>query len=174
MSLTVQICRQAGQVRGYAAAAASPVLQSSYCCAVAELPDSAEVLGLSHVSLSVADLDRSRAFYRNVLRLPVFVDTFDGSVFDGREVMFRVRNLVFNLQEHTTRATDDEFDPVRVGLDHLAFAVASVEALESWAGWLDENGVDHSEIKDIGFGHMIEVRDPDGIQLELFARREQT
>lgn len=140
---------------------------------MAEPSESAQVLGLSHVSLSVADLDRSLAFYRDVLRLPIFVDTFDGLVFDGREVMFRVRNLVFNLQEHASRDVRDEFDPVRVGLDHLAFAVQSVEALEEWLAWLDDNGVEHSEIKDIGFGHMIELRDPDGVQLELFARKQQ-
>lgn len=141
---------------------------------MAELPESAQVVGLSHVSLSVADLERSLGFYRDVLRLPIFVETFDGTVFDGREVMFRVRNLVFNLQEHASRDAQDKFDPTRVGLDHIAFAVTSVEALEAWAHWLDEQGVEHSEIKDIGFGHMIELRDPDGTQLELFARREQT
>lgn len=132
------------------------------------------IRGISHVSLSVSDLDRSLAFYRDVLALPVFVDTFDGELFEGREVMFRTGSLVFNLQEHRGRPPGDVFDPTRVGLDHLAFAVRTVQDLEAWVQRLDDCGVAHSEMRDIGFGHLVELRDPDGIQLELFARRAQS
>ena len=138
------------------------------------LSDEMGIGGISHVSLSVSDLDRSLAFYRDVLALPVFVDTFEGALFEGREVMFRTGSLVFALQEHRGRYEGDRFDPTRVGLDHLALAVRSVEALEAWVERLDDLGVEHSEIRDIGFGHLVELRDPDGIQLELFARRSAT
>ena len=133
--------------------------------------EEAGIRGISHVSLSVSDLDRSLVFYRDVLALPVFVDTFDGALFEGREVMFRTGSLVFNLQEHRARDAGDAFDPTRVGLDHLAFAVRNLADLEAWVRRLDDLGVTHSEIRDIGFGHLVELRDPDGIQLELFARR---
>lgn len=136
--------------------------------------EDAGIRGISHLSLSVSDLDRSLAFYRDVLALPVFVDTFEGELFEGREVMLRTGSLVFNLQEHQARHADDSFDPTRVGLDHLAFAVRSVEDLEAWVQRLDDSGVAHSEVRDIGFGHLVELRDPDGIQLELFARRSQS
>jgi glyoxylase I family protein len=138
-----------------------------------QIPEGATIAGLSHVSISVSDLDASLAFYRDVLGLPVFVDTFEGFAFEGREVMFRTGSLVFNLQEHAGRTRGDSFDATRVGLDHLAFAVRSLKDLEAWADRLDAVGVVRSEIKDIGFGHMIELRDPDGIQLELFSRRPE-
>ncbi|MBW3619960.1 MAG: VOC family protein [Actinobacteria bacterium] len=56
-------------------------------------------------------------------------------------------------------------------VDHLAFHVRDRDALEHWVAHLDEAGVAHSGIVDVGgWGWMIELRDPDGIQLELFAR----
>ena len=45
------------------------------------------IKGLTHISLSVTDLDRSLTFSRDVLRLPVFAERFEGTAFDGEEVM---------------------------------------------------------------------------------------
>ena len=58
---------------------------------------------------------------------------------------------------------DDAFDPDRVGLDHVAFAVASEAAIQDAAGVLDGLGVVHGGVKDIGAGWILEFRDPDGI-----------
>jgi glyoxylase I family protein len=63
----------------------------------------------------------------------------------------------------------DRFDEDRVGLDHLSFAVPSVADLHDAAALLDEDGVEHGGVKDIGAGSILEFRDPDGIALELFA-----
>jgi glyoxylase I family protein len=129
------------------------------------------IRGVSHISLSVADLDRSLDFYRDVLGLSVFMEPFDAVAFDGREAMLLAGRLVIVLQAH--RSHDGErFDPTRTGLDHLAFHVADRDELDSWATKLDRLGVAHSQTKDAGgLGWMIELRDPDGVQLELFATR---
>ena len=122
---------------------------------------------LTHLSLSVTDLDRSLAFYRDTLGLPVFVPPFDGEVFDGREALLLVGGMALNLQAHE-RTSGDGFDPTRTGLDHLAFSVPTTDDLQSWAQHLTSRGVAHSGIKPVpGYGVMIELRDPDGIQLEL-------
>ena len=66
----------------------------------------------------------------------------------------------------------DRFDEARVGLDHLSFGVASRAELERAAALLDERGVPHGEITDLGdaFGlYVLAFRDPDNIQLELTA-----
>ena len=131
------------------------------------MPTPSSLTRLTHLSLSVTDLDRSLAFYRDVLGLPVFVPPFEGEVFDGREALLLVGGMALNLQAHR-RTSGDAFDPSRTGLDHLAFSVATQAELEAWAQHLSDQGVAHSGIKPVpGYGVMIELRDPDGIQLEL-------
>lgn len=126
-----------------------------------------KVSGFTHVSLSVTDLDRSRRFYHQQLGLPILADEFEGSAFDGREVMVLVGRTALCLQEHRSNA-GESFDPTRTGLDHLALAVRSAEELVSWAEHLEAAGIAHSGVKPLpGFGRFIELRDPDGIQLEL-------
>ena len=127
--------------------------------------------GVSHVSLSVRDLDTSLGFYRDVLGLAVFVEPFDGVVFEGREAMLLAGRVVVNLQAH--RANEGRaFDPRCTGLDHLAFHVRDRDALDAVASRLDTKGVPRSEAKRVaGHGWMIELRDPDGIQLEVFTNR---
>lgn len=64
------------------------------------------------------------------------------------------------------------FDERRVGLDHVAFRVGDLAALEVWADRLDALGVTNSGVQDRR-GHrggpLIVLRDPDNIQIELTA-----
>lgn len=125
--------------------------------------------GFTHVSLSVSDLDDSLRFYRDVLGLPVLAEPYDGEVFDGREAMVIAGRSALCLQCHTAN-TGAAFDPRHTGLDHLALAVRSREELDDFAGHLDAEGAEHSGVKPLpGFGHFIELRDPDGILIELHA-----
>jgi len=61
----------------------------------------------------------------------------------------------------------DTFDENRVGLDHVAFAVRSKADLDSAATHLDDLGIAHEPVKDIGPLYILEFRDPDNIALEL-------
>ena len=63
----------------------------------------------------------------------------------------------------------DRFDENRVGLDHLAFAVRDRADLDSAARHLDDLGIDHEPVKDVGVMYILEFRDPDNIALELTA-----
>jgi len=68
----------------------------------------------------------------------------------------------------------DRFDENRIGLDHLSFAVPTRRALDDAARVLDQHGVAHSEIRDLGeaFGICVLIfRDPDNIQLEVSGPR---
>lgn len=133
------------------------------------MEEEAIVKGVSHVSLSVSDLHRSLEFYRDVLKLPLLREPFSGSKFAGQEAMCLIGQTALILQCHDDHEPG-AFNPRRAGLDHLALHVSSREALEEWAVLLDESSCSHSGIIELeGWGWMIEFRDPDGIQLELFA-----
>lgn len=126
------------------------------------------IKGITHVSLSVRDLDQSARFYRDVLGLTVLVEGIRSDDYD--EVILQIpgrAGIALCLQAH--HANDGGgFAPDRTGLDHLAFAVTDRAGLDDWAARLDELGIDHSGVKsNSGFGHLIVLRDPDGIQLEL-------
>jgi catechol 2,3-dioxygenase-like lactoylglutathione lyase family enzyme len=104
---------------------------------------------------------------RTVLGLPTFVERFAASAFDGEEVMLLAGRTALCLQAHKA-SSGERFDPCRAGLDHLAFAVESMDELEECAARLTEIGIEHSGIRPVTrFGHFIELRDPDGIQIEL-------
>ena len=133
------------------------------------MEEDALIRGVSHVSLSVSDLHRSLEFYQDVLKLPLLAKPVAGVKFDGEEAMVLVGQTALALQCHRDHESG-AFDPRQTGLDHLAFHVSSREALEEWEVLLDESACSHSGIVEVeGFGWMIEFRDPDGIQLELFA-----
>ncbi|MDQ1743765.1 MAG: glyoxylase family protein [Pseudonocardiales bacterium] len=129
----------------------------------------------SHVRLTVTDLERSRAFYERVFGMPVALELPADADEATREqlsflfggVIYRVGSALFGLRP--VAPAGDRFDENRVGLDHLSFLVESLAELEDTARSLDELGVEHAGIKDIGLAHILEFRDPDNIALELYA-----
>lgn len=72
------------------------------------------------------------------------------------------------LIEHPHPGTD-RFDERNVGLNHFALRVPDRAALEVWAKHLDELGVENSGIQEENGGPLIVFRDPDNIQLEVWA-----
>jgi glyoxylase I family protein len=124
---------------------------------------------VSHVGLSVADLDRSMSFYRDALGALVVRPPFGGdrAPFSGRMAILMLGLTVLDLFEHADNRAE-RFDPARTGLDHLALMADSHDDLEAWARWLDAHDVAHSEIRDSGgFGAQFDFVDPDGIQIEF-------
>jgi glyoxylase I family protein len=67
-------------------------------------------------------------------------------------------------------AVEQRFDEARVGLDHLAFRVASAEDVERAAEHLDTQGIANSGAKPgrIPNSSLVVFRDPDNIQLEYY------
>jgi glyoxylase I family protein len=75
--------------------------------------------------------------------------------------------FLIGLCNHAGR-TEDEFSPLRTGLDHVAFEVSDRQELDSWARQLDEMGVVRSPDRELGHSFFISLEDPDRIQLELW------
>lgn len=128
-----------------------------------------EIAGWSHVAVSVTDLERSVDWYREVFGVAELfrfaTDDFE------RVVLGHPSGVVLALTRH--RATGgDTFDPVRVGLDHLSWRVQDEDALDAWAGRLDELGIEHGGLqRTLETGSvLVAFRDPDGIQLEVYVQ----
>ena len=131
--------------------------------------DRPDPVGLSHLGLSVSNLERSISFYCDVLGATLARTQYDGDspAFSGRMAVVIIGSLILDLFEHRGNG-GGQFDPSRTGLDHLAFVAQSSEELQGWASWLDAHDVALSEMRDAqGVGTMFDLADPDGIQLEL-------
>ena len=81
--------------------------------------------------------------------------------------MLETFSYVIGLVEHSRRTTD-RFDEHRTGLDHVAFHVPDVTDLDMWAEHRHSLSIEHSGIKMTTHASVITLRDPDGIQLELY------
>jgi glyoxylase I family protein len=122
---------------------------------------------VTHVALTVRDLSVSVPWYQALFDAqPVLDEDTDP---DFHHTVYLIGNTLIGLHQHAEPAPDERFSEFRVGLDHVAFGCADRAELESWARRLDELGVEHSEIKDRGYGSGVSFRDPDGITLEFFA-----
>jgi catechol 2,3-dioxygenase-like lactoylglutathione lyase family enzyme len=137
---------------------------------------------IHHVRLTVTDVERSQAFYTEVLGFAVAVgappppedpnhdvvaDSLQGGVVLAHHGMFIGLRPAGDAQ----REGFDRFDPLRVGLDHLSFAVPTRADLDSAVRVLDERGIEHGPIRELpplGLSFLA-FFDPDGIALELSA-----
>lgn len=123
--------------------------------------------GVNHITLTVTDLDRSRRWYESVLGLRILNHEEVGEF--RMVVLGDPRSgMVLALTQHPGEA-EGAFDERRPGLDHLSFAVGGKGQLGEWRAHLERLGVDHSPMAEDPFGLVLVFRDPDGIQLELFA-----
>ncbi|CAN5653997.1 VOC family protein [soil metagenome] len=128
---------------------------------------------IAHIRLTVTDIERSRQFYESVFGWPVLIEMPEGLddatrakydfLFGG--VIYDMGHGLIGLRP----VAHDRFDENRAGLDHLAFMLDSKADIDAAAAHLDELGIAHESIKDIGPAWILEFRDPDNIALELSA-----
>lgn len=120
-----------------------------------------------HLTLTVTNVDRARAFYTEMLGFQQITEFGPRVLLSNGSVL-----LALGPAPDPQRAlSDDCFDENRVGLDHVSLSVGSRHDLEAAVRRFDEHGIAHGEIKDLeAFGlSVLAFRDPDNIQLELTA-----
>jgi glyoxylase I family protein len=133
------------------------------------------ITGIHHFSVTVRDIETSVAWYQRVFRadrVPMEFPHYEREDTGYGVLLVEPRSgLAIGLHTNTGN-TGERFDEARTGLDHVGFNVSSRDELEAWTAWLDGLGVEHSGIRmgDAPFPFATLVfRDPDNIQLELFA-----
>jgi glyoxylase I family protein len=126
-----------------------------------------DITGAHHAALTVTDLDRSLAWYTDLLGL---VELFGDDREEGR---LRVlahpdSGWILGLRQYPQKP-GGTFDEFRTGLDHFAFGVPDRAALDAWEEELRRRGdITFTPIVDTPIGSVIVFRDPDNIQLEFW------
>jgi glyoxylase I family protein len=135
----------------------------------------APITGLSHVQLLVSDIRASSDWYTVALGLEPYVRDLDIGYVALRHRSARMV-VVLTAPAHPgkngdsdRRDTDVGSAPISGTVDHLAFAVPDGAALQSWADHLTEIGVDHHGVVLENGNPSLQLRDPDGIAIELVA-----
>lgn len=126
---------------------------------------------IHHVALTATDVDASVAWYKRVFG---FQEIGTAPHPGGYGVLLQLPGTELVVVIHHHDANEGEpFAETRTGLDHVGFSVPSRAHLEAWRQRFDELGVKQSPITDMeDFDVSVLVfRDPDNIQLELFAPR---
>jgi glyoxylase I family protein len=132
---------------------------------------------LHHLALTVTDVDASVRWYENVFGVRFQMDVpHPGGV--GKLLADDSRQLVIVLHRHDANE-GTRFHETTTGLDHVGLIVPSRADLQAWQDHLESNGVVRAEaadkpltqspIADEPYGAVLVFRDPDNIQLELFA-----
>jgi catechol-2,3-dioxygenase len=126
----------------------------------------AEFPAITHVALTVSDLDRSVPWYEKLFGSKPVLDEDTGPF---RHVVWLVGGTLVGLHQFPDLESVESFNERRVGLDHLAFACANRGELVAWEARLNELGIANGGVVDASYGSGVSFRDPDNIALEFFA-----
>lgn len=147
-----------------------------------------DIRQVHHIGLTVRDLDRSVAFYRDRLGCePIMRQEKKGGYLaaivgypDAHVSMCHLRtplgDLVIELfQYHHPEPVVADLEPRRIGNAHLCFLVPDLKAVYTRLAAVGVDFVSAPVEVDTGAnagGHGVYLRDPDGITLELFQPRD--
>lgn len=118
--------------------------------------------GLAHATLTVFDIKRAKNFYEQLFGTDI---PLDNKYSFG---LLKVGIPCWFVQWPENKKSD-KFDEKRVGLDHLAFEISSLDELKNVIKRLDE-----MKVKNAGLEYFADkypyvcFRDPDNIQIEFF------
>jgi glyoxylase I family protein len=126
-----------------------------------------EFPAVTHVALTVSDLDRSIPWYETLFGAKPLINEDTGPF--RHAVWLLGGGTLVGLHHFPNPSSTDPFSEDRPGLDHLAFACANRAELVSWEARLGELGIDNGGIVDAPYGSGLSFRDPDNIALEFFA-----
>lgn len=122
--------------------------------------------GIAHVTLTVSDVRKTKAFYEKLFQTELFMD--DENSFSLLKV-----GIPCWFVQWKNNTNNDRFDERRVGLDHVAFKLENLNKLEEVVKRLKQMNVHNSGLKRFGEKYpYVAFRDPDNIQTEFFIPKE--
>jgi catechol-2,3-dioxygenase len=127
------------------------------------------------VQLRVTDVGASAAWYAAVLGLEPYVEDLDTGYVALRHrgakfvVVLTARSDSRPSGGSEPRDAAEAMDGAVDSLDHLAFAVPDGDGLRAWGDHLTAIGIAHAGVVLENGNPSLQLRDPDGIAIELVA-----
>ncbi len=119
---------------------------------------------LGHVVLYVSDLEKSSAFYREVIGLQEI-----GRIFDNRGAVFTGGRTHHELLLLQVGEAPGPLQGKRLGLYHIGWKVGeNLEALRQAKQRVEAFGAEIDGLADHTVSQSLYVRDPDGNEIELY------
>ena len=119
-------------------------------------------LRIGHVVLKVRDLDRSLAFYRDLLGFKVVSELSNVMIFLAADGQNHHDLALLRVGQQAASAV-----PTAVGLYHVAIQLADWEAVRAAHALLAERGLLRGAV-DHGVSRSLYTADPDGNEIELY------
>ena len=122
--------------------------------------------GLAHVTLTVSDIKRPKAFYEELFKATFPMD-------NSHSFSLRTVGIPCWFTEWKKTSPNDRFDENRVGLDHVAFKLETQEDLQLIIKRLKQMKVNTKGLQWFANKYpYVCFRDPDNIQTEFFIPKE--
>ncbi|MDR3712714.1 MAG: VOC family protein [Puia sp.] len=120
-------------------------------------------LFIDHIVLTIRDIGRTKDFYTKIFGAPDYQDA------DSVLYLIGETKLFFTLP-HGTPFPHDRFDANRVGLEHFAIGLKTIDDLKEIEQILDSGSIPHSgiHIDKHSKKEKIWLDDPDKIRVEFF------
>ncbi|TML37418.1 MAG: glyoxalase [Actinobacteria bacterium] len=134
-------------------------------------PRRLQLRGIHHITLICTSLDRSVAFYRDVLGMRLVKQTVNADDRSARHFYFGdgtgAPGTVITCMEYPQM---EQGAVGRGSTHHFALVVETSEELEGWRSYLQSRGIGCTEPLDRTYFRSIYLRDPDGHIIEIATR----
>ena len=122
--------------------------------------------GIDHVTLTVSNLGKTKSFYEQLFQIKL--DKHKESSFNLLKVGIPVWFVQWEKQH-----SNDKFDETRIGLDHIAFHLETLEELQKFVDRLRLMKAETAGVQRFANKYpYVCFRDPDNIQTEFFISEE--
>ena len=126
------------------------------------------IAGIHHITLLVSDVERSLAFYRNLLGMRLVQQTVNDDDANARHFIFgdaegKPGTLITCLEYPDL----EEGHVGRGSTHHFALAVESEAELAAWKDYLASRGIPTTDVMERSGFKSIYLRDPDGHLVEI-------
>ncbi|MCB9277282.1 MAG: VOC family protein [Lewinellaceae bacterium] len=121
--------------------------------------------GVHHIAIRVTDMARSRDFYLRKLGFKAVLDMPELMIFFAGTTAIAIKGPEGKV------SASDQFNPFRVGLDHIALGCDERAELERVAAALNAHGIENTGIKldETLQKDYVAFKDPDRISWEFYS-----